>query len=93
MSDERRTTIDGVGVPCDHLIDGERVGGGELYAVHSPVDSSHLGDVPNGDGPAVDAAVAAGRCAFPAWAALGPEGRARSSTASPKRSWIAPMTW
>lgn len=75
MSEERRTTIDGVSVPCDHLIDGERVGGGELYAVRSPVDGSHLGDIPDGDAAIVDAAVAAARRAFPAWAALGPDGR------------------
>jgi hypothetical protein len=48
VSDERRTTIDGVSVPCDHLIDGKRVGGGERYAVLSPVDGSHLGDIPDG---------------------------------------------
>jgi acyl-CoA reductase-like NAD-dependent aldehyde dehydrogenase len=75
MGDERRTTIDGVNVPCDHLIDGERVGGGELYAVHSPVDGSHLGDIPNGDAAVVDAAVASARRAFSAWIALGPDGR------------------
>lgn len=75
MNDQRRTTIDGVSVPCDHLINGERVGGGELCAVLSPVDGSHLGDIPNGDTATVDAAVAAARHAFPAWAALGPDGR------------------
>jgi hypothetical protein len=75
VSDERRTTIDGVSVPCDHLIDGKRVGGGERYAVLSPVDGSHLGDIPDGDAAVVDAAVAAARRAFPAWAALGPGGR------------------
>ncbi len=75
MHDQRRTTIDGVSVPCDRLINGERVGGGELYAVLSPVDGSHLGDIPNGDAATVDAAVAAARDAFPAWAALGPDGR------------------
>jgi acyl-CoA reductase-like NAD-dependent aldehyde dehydrogenase len=75
VSDERRTTIDGVSVPCDHLIDGKRVGGGEKYAILSPVDGSHLGDIPNGDAAVVDAAVAAARRAFPAWAALGPDGR------------------
>src|SRR3546814_11848128 len=75
MNDQRRTTIDGVSVPCDHLINGERIGGGELYAVLSPVDGSHLGDIPNGDAATVDAAVAAARHAFPAWAALGPDGR------------------
>ena len=74
MSGERRTTIDGVSVPYDHLIDGERVGG-EPYAVRSPVDGSHLGDIPNADAGVVDRAVAAARRAFPAWAGLGPDGR------------------
>ncbi len=72
---QRRTTIDGVSVPCDHLIDGVRVGGGEPYAAYSPVDGSHLGDIPSGDASVVDRAVAAARRAFPAWAALGPDGR------------------
>ncbi len=75
MSAKRTVAIDGVNVPADHLIDGHWVGGGDLYAVHSPIDGSHLGDIPSAGPDVVDAAVRAARRAFPAWSALGPDGR------------------
>ncbi len=69
-------TIDGVEVPTDHWIDGRWVSSSERFENHSPIDGTHLADVAAGDGADVDAAVAAARTAFPAWAELGPEGRA-----------------
>ena len=45
------------------------------FATHDPHDGSWLADVPVGGPADVDAAVRAARAAFPAWAALGPEGR------------------
>ena len=68
-------TVAGVEVPTGHLIGGERVDGGDRIEVSSPIDGTVLGSVPGGGAAEVDAAVAAARSAFPAWAALGPAGR------------------
>ncbi len=77
MEDSARIDIGGVSVPCGHLIGGRRVGTGvgDPYDVISPIDGSHLGRIPTGGPLEVDAAVSAAAAAFPAWAALGPEGR------------------
>lgn len=69
-------TIDGVDVSTDHWIDGSWASGTDRFAVDSPIDGSHLADVAAGTTADVDAAVTAARSAFPAWAALGPDGRA-----------------
>src|SRR5262245_7723036 len=69
------TTIAGVPVSTDHFIGGKRGASKRTFAVHSPIDGSHLADVAAGGAEEVDGAVAAARAAFPAWAALGPEGR------------------
>ncbi len=74
----RTATVEGVAVPTDHLIGGRRLpsADGRTFAVRSPLDwDRRLADVAAGGRPEVDAAVAAARAAFPAWAALGPEGR------------------
>jgi len=68
--------VAGVEVSTGHWIGGERVGSAQTFPVLSPIDGSHLADVAAGGEAEVDAAVAAARRAFPAWAALGPEGRA-----------------
>jgi acyl-CoA reductase-like NAD-dependent aldehyde dehydrogenase len=75
----RRVEVEGVSVPTDHFIDGRRVGGGRRFEVRSPIDWDDWGlaDVAAGSAVEVDAAVAAARRAFPAWAALGPDGRHR----------------
>ena len=72
-----RVEVEGVSVPTDHLIAGRRVGGPARFAVRSPIDWHEwkLADVAAGTADEVDLAVAAAREAFPAWAALGPEGR------------------
>jgi acyl-CoA reductase-like NAD-dependent aldehyde dehydrogenase len=77
MDDSARINIGGVSVPCGHLIGGRRVGtgAGDPYEVLSPIDGSVLGHIPSAGATEVDAAVAVARAAFPAWAALGPEGR------------------
>lgn len=71
----RTALVDGVDVPLDHLIGGQRVGSDETIDVHSPIDGSRLGAVGAGGQREIDAAVAAAQEAFPKWAALGPEGR------------------
>jgi acyl-CoA reductase-like NAD-dependent aldehyde dehydrogenase len=70
-----RATVEGVEVSTDHWIDGRRVSSADRFADLSPVDGSHLADVAAGGKAETDAAVDAARRAFPAWAALGPEGR------------------
>jgi acyl-CoA reductase-like NAD-dependent aldehyde dehydrogenase len=67
--------VAGVEVSTDHYIDGRWVASADRFADLSPVDGSHLADVSAGGQAEADAAVAAARKAFPAWAALGPEGR------------------
>jgi acyl-CoA reductase-like NAD-dependent aldehyde dehydrogenase len=69
--------IEGVEVPTDHYIDGRRVASKNTFEVRSPIDWDDwkLADVARGGAAEVDAAVAAARRAFGAWAALGPEGR------------------
>ena len=67
--------VAGVEVSTAHFIDGRRVPSKASFEVVSPIDGSHLADVAAGGAAEVDAAVAAARRAFPAWAELGPEGR------------------
>ena len=71
------TTIDVAGVAVDtrHYIGGARVASADTYRNTSPIDGTFLGDVARGGAAEVDAAVSAAKAAFPAWAALGPEGR------------------
>ena len=72
-----RVDVEGVSVPLDHFIDGRRVASDERLEVRSPIDWENwqLGHLAAGGQREVDLAVAAARRAFPAWAALGPEGR------------------
>jgi betaine-aldehyde dehydrogenase/5-carboxymethyl-2-hydroxymuconic-semialdehyde dehydrogenase len=69
-------TVAGVEVPTDHLIGGQRVGSARRFETISPVDQSVLAEVARADADDVDRAVRAAADAFPAWAALGPTGRA-----------------
>ena len=64
-------------VRAHHVIGDALLGAGArgTFATHDPHDGSWLADVPVGGPEEVDAAVRAARAAFPAWAALGPEGR------------------
>ncbi|WP_328842734.1 aldehyde dehydrogenase family protein [Streptomyces sp. NBC_00258] len=58
-----------------HWIGGHRVDSASRIPVTSPIGGEDLGDIASGSAEEVDAAVAAARSAFPAWAALGPQGR------------------
>jgi betaine-aldehyde dehydrogenase/5-carboxymethyl-2-hydroxymuconic-semialdehyde dehydrogenase len=68
--------VAGVEVSTDHYIDGERVASAATFEDRSPLDGSLLARVSRGDAATAEAAVAAASAAFPAWAALGPDGRA-----------------
>ena len=62
-------------ISAQHYINGRRVDSTETFSLFSPIDQRDLGEVALGLDEHVDAAVAAAHAAFPAWAALGAEGR------------------
>ena len=66
--------VAGVEVCTDHFIGGERVASAERFDDLSPIDGRVLAEVSAGGEDEADAAVAAARDAFAAWAALGPAG-------------------
>jgi betaine-aldehyde dehydrogenase/5-carboxymethyl-2-hydroxymuconic-semialdehyde dehydrogenase len=70
------TSVAGIDVSPDHFIGGERVASGDRFEVRSPIDESLLAEVARGGGREAALAVEAAERAFPAWAALGPAGRA-----------------
>ena len=59
----------------DHYMNGQRVASAKKFVDISPIDGAILGEISAGGQVEVDAAVAAAKAAFPAWAALGPQGR------------------
>lgn len=67
--------LDGVEINSSHYINGERVGSDERFEVFSPIDQRTLGHVAQASPEQVGNAVGAALAAFPAWAALGAEGR------------------
>jgi betaine-aldehyde dehydrogenase/5-carboxymethyl-2-hydroxymuconic-semialdehyde dehydrogenase len=70
------TVVAGIEVSPDHFIGGERVVSDERFEVLSPIDESVLTEMARGGAREVGLAVEAAESAFPAWAALGPAGRA-----------------
>ena len=68
-------TIGEFRISTDHYINGKRVSSANTFTDISPIDGSVLGEVSAGGAKEVDMAVKAAQEAFPAWAALGPEGR------------------
>ena len=73
---EATAHVAGVDVSTDHWIGGTRVASPERFADHSPIDWAPLAQVARGGAREADLALEAARAAFPAWAALGPAGRA-----------------
>lgn len=71
-----RIEVGGVTVSTEHWIGGERVSSPETFTDISPIDERPLGEIARGGQREADLAVAAASEAFPAWAALGPAGRA-----------------
>ena len=68
--------VAGVEVSTDHFIGGERVSSERRFPDISPIDETLLAEVAQADAGDADRAVRAAHRAFPAWAALGPAGRA-----------------
>jgi len=73
---EGRVNVAGVDVSTEHYIDGRRVASTGRFLDRSPIDGAALAEIAAGGAAEADMAVDAARRAFPAWAALGPEGRA-----------------
>ena len=71
-----RVEVAGVEVSTEHLIGGERVSSDETFVDLSPLDAEPIAEVARGGEHEAELAVAAATEAFPAWAALGAEGRA-----------------
>lgn len=67
--------VEGVRVSPDHYIGGERITSSATFEDFSPIDETLMGSVAAGGPAEVEAAVVAAQKAFPAWAALGPQGR------------------
>jgi 5-carboxymethyl-2-hydroxymuconic-semialdehyde dehydrogenase len=67
---EHTASVEGVSVDTRHWIGGERVASARTFADISPIDEVEIAQVAAGTATEVDAAVAAARNAFPAWAAL-----------------------
>jgi acyl-CoA reductase-like NAD-dependent aldehyde dehydrogenase len=67
--------VAGVEVSPLHYIDGRRVASADSFELFSPIDQRPLGRIAEGGEAEVDAAIRAAERAFPAWAALGAEGR------------------
>lgn len=67
--------IDGIRVSALHYINGKRVASSESFQDLCPIDGRVIGEVAAGLEEHCDAAIAAARAAFPAWAALGPAAR------------------
>ncbi len=63
-------------VSGEHFVGGERVGSERTFEDRSPIDGQVIATVARGGAAEVDLAVRAAAAAFPAWAALGPAGRA-----------------
>jgi betaine-aldehyde dehydrogenase/5-carboxymethyl-2-hydroxymuconic-semialdehyde dehydrogenase len=73
---EHRVDVAGVSVSTDHFVAGRRVPSAERFVDISPIDERTLAEVSRATVDDVDLAARAAHDAFPAWAALGPAGRA-----------------
>ncbi|MES9601539.1 aldehyde dehydrogenase family protein [Actinomadura sp. NPDC000929] len=70
-------TVAGVAVETGHWIGGERAASAAVFTDVSPIDERPIAEIARGGPAEVDAAVAAARRAFPAWARTGRDERAR----------------
>jgi aminomuconate-semialdehyde/2-hydroxymuconate-6-semialdehyde dehydrogenase len=69
--------VEGVEVPTEHWIGGERVPSTDVFEDRSPLDETVIAEVARGRREEADLAVRAAREAFPMWAAMAPPDRAR----------------
>ncbi len=71
-----RVAVAGAQVSTEHFIGGERVASEATFADLSPIDAAPIAVVARGGDREAELAVSAAAGAFPAWAALGADGRA-----------------
>jgi betaine-aldehyde dehydrogenase/5-carboxymethyl-2-hydroxymuconic-semialdehyde dehydrogenase len=71
-----RVEVAGAQVSTEHFLGGERVASEATFVDLSPIDAAPIAEVARGGEREAELAVAAAAEAFPAWAALGAEGRA-----------------
>ena len=74
--------VAGVEVDTRHWIGGHRVASAGTFESVSPIDGAVIAHVSRGGRAEADAAVAAAKAAFPAWAALSPAERGEILQAS-----------
>ncbi|MGY5059634.1 aldehyde dehydrogenase [Streptomyces sp. 900105755] len=72
-----KINVAGVTVDTRHWIGGRRVASAETFTDSSPIDGQLIGEIARGGPAEAEAAVAAARAAFPAWAATPRAERAR----------------
>ncbi|MGY5012497.1 aldehyde dehydrogenase [Streptomyces sp. 900105755] len=72
-----KINVAGVTVDTRHWIGGRRVASAETFTDSSPIDGQPIGEIARGGPAEAEAAVAAARAAFPAWAATPRAERAR----------------
>ncbi|MFF4309352.1 aldehyde dehydrogenase [Streptomyces sp. NPDC001507] len=72
-----KINVAGVTVDTRHWIGGRRVASAETFTDGSPIDGQPIGEIARGGPAEAEAAVAAARAAFPAWAATPRAERAR----------------
>jgi acyl-CoA reductase-like NAD-dependent aldehyde dehydrogenase len=72
-----RIRVAGIEISPDHYIGGQRIRSDSFFQVISPIDETVIGDVSAGGKKEIELAVNAAKKAFPAWAALGQEGRGK----------------
>ncbi|HET7366796.1 MAG TPA: aldehyde dehydrogenase family protein [Gaiella sp.] len=71
-----RVEVAGAQVSTEHFIGGERVASEATFVDLSPIDAAPIAEIARGGEREAELAVAAAAEAFPAWAALGADGRA-----------------
>lgn len=71
-----RAEVAGVSVSTEHFIGGRRVASDDTFTDISPITEEPIAEVARGCDREAGLAVEAAEQAFPAWAALGPQGRA-----------------
>ncbi|MEM7347820.1 MAG: aldehyde dehydrogenase family protein [Chloroflexota bacterium] len=71
----RTIDVESVAISPHHYINGRRVASAEKIELRTPITNTAIGEIDKANSKTVDQAVVAANGAFPAWAALGPEGR------------------
>ncbi|MEM7333584.1 MAG: aldehyde dehydrogenase family protein, partial [Chloroflexota bacterium] len=71
----RKIEVESVAISPHHFINGKRVESKSKIELRTPITNKPIGEIDKANDEIVEQAVQAAHDAFPAWAALGPEGR------------------